>query len=158
PDANDCDDTNPDINPGAYDIPGDGIDQDCTGTDEAQDPIPGATWDGQILATGNLELEFNTDTRMPSAMRIDGVESLHTDSGCEVANEEGLGISLYPAFAAHLRGTDGASGDLAVERSGPATATVRADWFVHIPMDAPAQMPECDVELDLTASVRFTAL
>src|SRR5262249_50381235 len=27
-----------------------------------------------------------------------------------------------------------------------------------IPMDAPAQMPECDVELDLTASVRFTAL
>ena len=34
PDAEkDCDDTNPLINPGAYDVPGDGIDNDCSGGD-----------------------------------------------------------------------------------------------------------------------------
>lgn len=31
----DCADNNPDIHPGAYDIPGDGIDQDCTNGDSA---------------------------------------------------------------------------------------------------------------------------
>ena len=31
----DCDDQNPDVYPGAEDIPGDGIDQDCSGTDAA---------------------------------------------------------------------------------------------------------------------------
>jgi hypothetical protein len=156
--ANDCDDTNAGINPGAYDTPNDGIDQDCTGSDELQDPIPGVSFDGQTLVTGTVGLEFDTDTRMPSRMMIDGTDVLHTDSGCEVRNEEGIGITLYPAFAAHLRGTAGASGDLAVERSGPAAATVRADWSAHVPLDAPAQQPECDVAVDLQANVRFTAL
>ncbi len=27
----DCDDTNPEVNPGAYDVPGDGVDNDCNG-------------------------------------------------------------------------------------------------------------------------------
>ena len=44
----DCDDEDPDINPDAYDVPGDGIDQDCSGAD-AQEPEPedtGPTDDG----------------------------------------------------------------------------------------------------------------
>lgn len=34
----DCDDTEPSINPYAYDTPGDGIDQDCDGMDALEDP------------------------------------------------------------------------------------------------------------------------
>lgn len=35
----DCDDTNRDVHPGAEDIPGDGIDQDCDGQDAVGDVV-----------------------------------------------------------------------------------------------------------------------
>lgn len=38
----DCDDYDPQINPGAEDIPGDGIDQDCDGSDST--PVELFSW------------------------------------------------------------------------------------------------------------------
>ncbi len=45
----DCDDTNPDVNPGALDIPLDGVDQDCSGSDA--ETYPDTDGDGFNLLT-----------------------------------------------------------------------------------------------------------
>jgi hypothetical protein len=57
PSPADCDDTRSDVNPAAFDVPGNGVDDDCDGAvdnapvpcDDAQDPIPLDTTDAAAL-------------------------------------------------------------------------------------------------------------
>jgi hypothetical protein len=45
----DCNDQNPAIHPGAVDVPGDGVDQDCTGADTAGPPPPPGPGPGPVV-------------------------------------------------------------------------------------------------------------
>lgn len=47
--AGDCNDGDPDVHPGAVEVPGDGLDQDCDGTDLLHTLTPGS---GEALAGG----------------------------------------------------------------------------------------------------------
>ena len=46
----DCDDSRAGVNPGAEEIPGDGVDQDCDGTDPSSDGVSG---DDTAVPTGS---------------------------------------------------------------------------------------------------------
>ncbi len=48
--GDDCDDTNPDINPNAEDIPGNGIDEDCDGTDAPAADLNGDGYPDLVVA------------------------------------------------------------------------------------------------------------
>jgi serine protease len=59
----DCDDGDPAIHPGATDIPGDGIDQDCSGADAAVDRTPPDILTQRYItpSRNRLEVFFTTD-------------------------------------------------------------------------------------------------
>jgi formylglycine-generating enzyme required for sulfatase activity/N-acetylneuraminic acid mutarotase len=74
PDQGDCNDTNPSLHPGASEICGDGIDQDCSGADEVcAVPPPGAIYSDDFSNGNNLDdyqIVVN-DTRMTPNWRIE---------------------------------------------------------------------------------------
>jgi hypothetical protein len=59
--AEDCDDTNADIYPGATDVPGDQIDQDCNGDDATMDCAVDADGDGWRTAATIASADFDCD-------------------------------------------------------------------------------------------------
>ena len=59
--AEDCDDTNADIYPGATDVPGDQVDQDCNGDDATMDCAVDADGDGWRTAATIASADFDCD-------------------------------------------------------------------------------------------------
>lgn len=149
----DCDDHDPAINPGAFDDPGTPADEDCL-PDGAAQRLMGVSGNQAGWTSGDLSIAFATATRMPSSLRIGNVEALASEGACLVSNEEALGVSLYPAFAAHLR-TSTPTGSVTVERAGPAMATSLVSWATALPSSG---SPRCNAATTLTANIRFTVL
>jgi Ca2+-binding RTX toxin-like protein len=91
----DCDDLNPAIHPGAVDVPGDGIDQDCSGADAA---IPDSDGDG---VNDNLDCNDGNPAIHPGAVDIPGDGIDQDCSGGPTGG--GGGATVLPKVAAQIQ-------------------------------------------------------
>lgn len=154
PAAVDCNDQDAAINPGAADVAGNAIDEDCIGDGNGM-RLAGVSGDEAHAISGALEIGFGSPTRMPMSLRIGGgANVLATGSACLGGAEEAMGVSLYPAFVAHAR-TLGPLGQIAMERRGPAMATALVTWRGEVLASGASA---CDRATAVDASVRFTVL
>jgi hypothetical protein len=138
--APDCNDGDPAINPGEIDDPASPADEDCFAA--TGDLIDGVSGDSSGMSSGDLRIEFNSMSGMPSVVRIGEDNTLGTlASSCLFNNEEGLGIALYPAFGMHPRTPPVRT--VMVMESGPAFARTRVSWTAE-------PVLECDQPADAT--------
>ena len=86
--ADDCDDNSASTNPAATDIPGDGVDQDCNGTDAAGDDT------GDTDTSADSDADSDTDTATDTATDTDTDagdtgDLTETKTGCACASGSG---------------------------------------------------------------------
>jgi hypothetical protein len=162
PAANDCNDTDAAIHPGAVDDPGDTVDEDCSG-DAARTAAEGVGDTSTAeLHSDSFWLQFGLQSGMPSRFAIGGPDAENDILGlqpaaiaCRVNNEEGIGVSLYPALAVHGRPDPGipVTGAVTFDGDGPARASAVVTWSVVL--DGPET---CSVPTTVAYTARFTAL
>ncbi|MBK9037102.1 MAG: hypothetical protein IPL61_38640 [Myxococcales bacterium] len=151
PAANDCDDDNALVHPGAEDDPGTTVVEDCFASALATPLTPVAPL-ARGWTVGDLVLEFDSTSAMPSSLRRGADEVLAGNNDSCVRDERFAGISMYPAF-----GVDGRSsqvGQATTLRSGPALATTRVTWEQAVPVAA--TVFGCDAATTVTGVVDFT--
>lgn len=151
PATTDCDDTDGNVYPGAVDDPATAPVEDCfeAGSAVMLGPVTAA---GSGWRVGDLALEFDSVSKMPSSLRLMNAELLggNTD-GC-VRDERAVGVSLYPTFVVDHRSVQ--AGQATTLRAGPALATTRVTWAQAVPM-ASATFG-CDAATTVTGTIDFT--
>lgn len=159
----DCNDCDPHVNPGAYDVPGNGVDEDCSGV--ADDEPTGCDGDLPMAADdafqaaralGLCRRQSGDSWGLISAKWVfpDGsAQSLDADL-CPVRTQpHPLSRSILPVYGARNRPTEGArmtmlssgvarSGSVALgPESAPATGTSPSDANLCAPSRPPAGFP-----------------
>jgi hypothetical protein len=104
--ADDCDDTDASVFPGAAEVPEDGIDQDCDGAD----PLAERTWNGAVADEG-----FGTRVLVTSSGAVVGAP--FSGDPASAAHGRVYSVALATGAAVSLEGADG-------ERVGTALASL----------------------------------
>ncbi len=91
--CDDCDDANPNAYPAAYEVPGNGIDEDCDGYDAIVDTGTPADTDTDTDADADTDTDSDTDSDSDTDTDTETTDTLspNSDTGAVVSVEKGTG-------------------------------------------------------------------